>query len=77
MSTSVYDPGERPDIFVTIEGVEYPGELRMWQQRDGDWWAQVNYRSEPGTNRITTVPAGDVRLDEHGYAVRGPATGDN
>ena len=43
----------------------------MWKQReDGSWWANVNYRSEPGVNRIDTVPAEDVRLDERDYSKR-------
>lgn len=65
MTSRVFRPDERPDILVTIEGVEYPGELRMWQQRDdGSWWAQVNWRSASGSTRIDTVPADDVRADE-------------
>lgn len=68
MTTIVFAPGDRPDVEVRVDGVWCPGELRMWQQRGGDWWAQVNYRSEPGTNRITTVHERDVRPDEHDYA---------
>ena len=64
VESRAYRPDERPDVLVTVEGVEYPGELRMWQQReDGSWWAQVNYRSEPGANRIDTVHADEVRPD--------------
>jgi hypothetical protein len=63
MEARVYRPDERPDVLATIHGVEYPGELRMWQQHeDGSWWADVNW-SRDGQRYVDTVPAGDLRPD--------------
>jgi hypothetical protein len=63
LTIKVYRPGERPDIEVLVDGVWREGELRMWIQReDGTWWAQVTWRSGPGSSRIGTFHEIDVRL---------------
>jgi hypothetical protein len=64
MESRVYQPGARPDVLVTVDGLEYPGELRMWQRReDASWWANVNW-SRGGQRYVDTAPASDVRPDE-------------
>ncbi len=70
MEARVYRPDERPDVLVTVEGVEYPAELPMWQQReDGSWWANVN-GSLDGQRYVGTFSAAVVRLDERDYCAR-------
>jgi hypothetical protein len=47
-------------VLVTIEGVEYPGEVLLWHQReDGARWANVN-RSRETQQYVDTVPAEGV-----------------
>jgi hypothetical protein len=57
-----YTPGERPDVEVLVDGQWWPGELRQWSQdEEGNWWANVTWRREPGHTHIDTVPAEQVR----------------
>lgn len=63
MTVHVYTPGDRPDILARVDGTWWPGELRMWTQRDDGWWAQVNYRTGVGQTYIATVHETDVRPD--------------
>lgn len=58
----IYDPHERPDIEVLVDGTWHQGELRAWfPADDGTWSANVTYRTAPGENRILTVPEDHVR----------------
>lgn len=61
---TTFRPDERPDVLVTVDGVEYPGELRAWQERADGWWANVQWRTGPGVMFLDTVPADRVRPDE-------------
>ena len=53
-----------PDVVVTIGDAEHRGELRAWA-RDGagEWWAMVQYRTEPGRQMLGWLPACQVRRD--------------
>lgn len=62
-----YEPGERPDIEVCIDGTWCEGELRMWRWREDraptGWWASVQWRRGPGEGtHLDQVPARLVRL---------------
>ena len=63
MHNVVYKTGwDRPLVEVLIDGVWYPGELRMWTQHDDQGWtANVSWTSKPGSTFLTTVPAEQVR----------------
>lgn len=63
--TYTYYGYDRPDIIVTIDDHEYRGELRAWAIDDdtGDWWANVQYRTAPGSTYIRWLPANQVRRD--------------
>ena len=55
-------PAERPEVEGLVDGVWYPGELRMWTKaRDGSWSANVMWSRVSGENRLDTVPADHVR----------------
>lgn len=57
-----YRADERPDVEVELDGLCYPGELRMWRQDDhGSWTAQVTWRRRPGENHIGDFPRDRVR----------------
>lgn len=60
-----YQPLDRPDVEVDVDGVWCPGELRMQvQDDDGTWSLQVQYRPPGDTSsHIVTVPADQVRAD--------------
>jgi len=59
----VYKPHERPDVEVLVDGVWFPGELRMWTQRDdGTWSADVRWSEGTGaSSRLDTFPADQIR----------------
>ena len=38
-----FDPLERPEIGVLVDGEWHPGELRAWARRPSGWWAHVYY----------------------------------
>lgn len=53
-----YRPDERPEVEVLVDGVWFPGELRMWfQHEDGSWRENVMWSRVPGENRLDNVPA--------------------
>ena len=63
MTHTVYEPHERPEIEVLVEGAWHYGELRMWiQHRDGSWSANVMWERAHGENRLDALPAEKVRL---------------
>jgi len=66
----VYAPADRPLVEVEHDGAWYPGELRMWTQRDDGWHAQVTWSLGPGDNRIDTFPEGRVRPVDEASVVR-------
>lgn len=58
----VYEPADRPDVEVLIDGTWYPGELRAWYpQPDGTWHGDVMWSAGPAQNRLDTVPAERIR----------------
>jgi hypothetical protein len=64
VTSRVFRPDERPDVQVRIDGVWYPGELRMWQRRKDGWWANVTWRTGPGLTFVGSVPQDDVRRED-------------
>ncbi|SDR76444.1 hypothetical protein SAMN04488570_0307 [Nocardioides scoriae] len=60
----VYDPADRSEIQVLIEGTWYEGDLHAWQARGDEQWASVSY-SRDHQNYVDTVPAdpGSVTLN--------------
>jgi hypothetical protein len=61
MAEQVYDPHERPDVEVLVDGTWHPGELRGWWDRDGERLVNVSWRAAVGTTYIDTVRADRVR----------------
>jgi len=61
----VYDPWDRPDVEVLVDGQWCPGELRAWfpDEVTGSWRANVSWRREYGRTFIETVVADRVRPD--------------
>lgn len=59
-----YHGHDRPDVFVTIDGDEYRGELRAWSvDGEGTWWAHVEWSERPGSRRLGIFHETQVRLD--------------
>lgn len=56
-----FRPEDRPDVEVLVEDHWCPGELRAWHLRAGVWWANVNYRTEPGQQYVDVVHPDRVR----------------
>jgi len=57
-----YPPADRPEVKVLVDGVWYPGELRMWTQAiEGSWFANVTWSRVSGKPWLDTVPANHVR----------------
>lgn len=62
-NVTVYEPTDRPDVEVLVDGEWLPGEARMrWQDDQGGWWYQVQWRP-PGTHtrRLDNFPADRLR----------------
>ena len=62
-NVTVHEPADRPDVEVLVDGEWCVGEVRMqWQEDDGLWWAQVQWRP-PGTHtrKLDNFPAERVR----------------
>jgi hypothetical protein len=57
----VYRPADRPEVEVLVDGTWYSGEVRMWTNRDGTWYADVGWSSGPAENRIRTFSADQLR----------------
>ena len=58
----VYQPHERSEVEVLVDGAWHYGELRMWtHERDGSWSAQVTWTRTSGEQFIDTFEADDVR----------------
>jgi hypothetical protein len=61
----IYQPNERPDVEVLVEGDWQEGQLRSWSLApDGAWWANVQHRAGPGKGtHLGTFHQDDVRED--------------
>lgn len=59
----IYEPADRPDVEVLVDGQWLIGELRMWKpDGEDDWIAQVQWRPVgEHTRRIDDFPPAKVR----------------
>jgi len=57
----VYQPHERLDVEVLVNGTWHPGELRGTWRRHGRKLCNVSWRDRPGMTHLNTVPADRVR----------------
>jgi hypothetical protein len=57
----VFHGFDRPLVQVEVDGTWYPGELRMWEQRDGVWWGQVTYSLAAGQTHLDAFPESRIR----------------
>lgn len=67
--TETFHGPDMPDVWVKVDNVEYPGEIRA-RAVDGDpatnqgddWWFLVQWRRLSGQNLLDWFPTGRVRM---------------
>jgi hypothetical protein len=62
---------DRTAVEVRVEGRGWvAGEVRMrWQDNDGVWWAEVQYRADHHSSRIDAFRADHVRRNDTDHSV--------
>ncbi len=64
----IYNPADRPEVQVQVDGQWYDGDLYAWRDRDGEQWGQVRYSRDQQTY-LDNFPAHRIRklglTDQH------------